>query len=336
MNNSKTDNHILKSYSLGKKNLGKSLSEQDIAKEIKSKNLAWIHLDGSHEETENWLESECGYLDSIVINGLLAQETRPRIEEVKDGIFLILRCVNLNKNSSPEDMVSVRMWIDPYRIITVQKRNTKSIEDLEAFVKSGFAKKNSDNFTGDVPGDFLCFLLDSVFRRTEPILGSLDEEMDFVEEEIIENPNNDLRTKLNHIRKQAIIFRRYMIPQRDILSSLKSTNLKWISQIHRRKLQENYNHNMRYVEDLDAIRERSQIVKDELSSLLSDKINKNMYILSVIAAIFLPLGFLTGLLGINVGGIPGSENPNAFYFFSASLLLLVICQIFLFKKLKWF
>jgi zinc transporter len=93
---------------------------------------------------------------------------------------------------------------------------------------------------------------------------------------------------------------------------------------------------MRYVEDLDAVRERAQIVKDELSNILSDRINKNMYILSVIAAIFLPLGFLTGLLGVNVGGIPASDNPYGFYIVSGFLMLLVIIQIFLFKKLRWF
>ena len=93
---------------------------------------------------------------------------------------------------------------------------------------------------------------------------------------------------------------------------------------------------MRYVEDLDTIRERAQIVKDELSNMLSDRLNKNLYILSVIAAIFLPLGFLTGLLGINIGGVPGSDNPNAFWIFNAGLLVLISLQIWLFRKLKWF
>jgi zinc transporter len=328
MENSLNNNHVLKAYSLAKNSIGEKLIGNKIAEEIQSKNLAWVHLDGGHDDTKKWLTKKCDYLDSIIINGLLDEETRPRIEEINDGLFLILRCVNLNKNSNPEDMISIRMWLDPYRIITVQKRDTKSINDIEQTIISNLAPKNS--------GDFLCFLLSSIFKRMEPILGSLDEVMDNVEEELIENPNSDLRTKLTQIRKQAIIFRRYMIPQRDLLSSLKLTKLTWIRDLHKRQLQENYNHNMRYVEDLDAVRERAQIVKDELSNILSDRINKNMYILSVIAAIFLPLGFLTGLLGVNVGGIPASDNPYGFYIVSGFLMLLVIIQIFLFKKLRWF
>ncbi|MBL6665128.1 MAG: zinc transporter ZntB [Rickettsiales bacterium] len=323
-----TNGPILKSYCLAKKRLGQPLSDVDIITEIKSKNLAWIHLDANHDKTKTLLTKECEYLDSIIINALLAEETRPRVECVNDGLFLIVRCVNLNDNSDPEDMISIRMWIDPHRIITIEKRNTKSINDVETSILSGNAPKTS--------GDFLCLLLSCVFNKMEPILGSLDEIMDNVEEELIENPTTDLRNKLTNIRKQAIIFRRYMIPQRDAFSNLRTIDLKWLNDLHRRKLQENYDHATRYVEDLDALRERAQIIKDELSNLLTDKINKNMYVLSVIAAIFLPLGFLTGLLGINVGGIPGTDSPHAFYIFSGSLFFLVVIQVILFKKWKWF
>ena len=63
--------------------------------------------------------------------------------------------------------------------------------------------------------------------------------------------------------------------------------------------------------------------------------NKTMYILSIVAGIFLPLGLLTGLLGINVGGIPGTENPWAFAIFCVLLLIIAGGQIWLFKRKKW-
>jgi zinc transporter len=135
---------------------------------------------------------------------------------------------------------------------------------------------------------------------------------------------------------QAIMFRRYMAPQRDAIEQLMLTDVTWLDGTHRRHLQESHNHVTRYVEDLDAIRERAQIVKDELANTLSDRLNRNMYVLSVIAAIFLPLGFLTGLFGINVGGIPGADNGNAFLLFCGLLVVIVVIQVLIFKKLKWF
>ena len=101
-------------------------------------------------------------------------------------------------------------------------------------------------------------------------------------------------------------------------------------------VQESLDRVTRYVEDLDSIRERAQIVKDELSNALSDRLNKNLYILSVISAIFLPLGFFTGLMGINIGGMPGVNNADAFWIFSGILVVMVAIQISIFKLLKWF
>ena len=138
------------------------------------------------------------------------------------------------------------------------------------------------------------------------------------------------------IRKQAIMLRRYIAPQRDVMQHLRTSELKWLNAMHKRHLQESYDRVLRYAEDLDAIRERAQIVKDELANALSDRLNRNLYILSVIAAIFLPLGFLTGLLGINVGGIPGADNPLAFWLVIAGMGILVAIQVWLFKKLRWF
>lgn len=329
MNNIIQDNSfILKAYSLDKENFGKKLEPKELAKETKSSKLDWIHLDANKEETKIWLLKECKYLDSIIVNALLAEETRPRVEKINDGIFLIVRCVNLNEGSKEQDLVSIRMWIDENRIISLQKRGAKSIDDIEKLIISGYEIKDS--------GDFLCLLLSYIFKRFETVLSNLDDEMDDVEEKLIDNPNPDLRNDLVGIRMKAISFRRYMIPQRDAVSNLRLLDLSWIGSFYQRQLQENYDQLLRYVEDLDAMRERSQIIKEELTNALSDKINKNMYILSVIASVFLPLTFLTGLLGVNVGGIPGAENLNAFYIFCISLVFIIIFQVLIFRKLKWF
>lgn len=329
MNKSVQDqSFILKAYSLDKKNFSQKLELKELSKETKSSKLDWVHLDANKKETKEWLSKECKYLDSIIINALLAEETRPRVEKINDGIFLIVRCVNLNKDSEEQDLVSIRMWIDENRIISLQKRSAKSIDDIEKLIVSGQEIEDS--------GEFLCLLLSHIFKRFESVLAELDDEMDEVEEKLIDNPNPDLRSDLIDIRMKAIAFRRYMVPQRDAVSNLRSIGLTWIDNFYQRQLQENYDQLLRYVEDLDAMRERSQIIKEELTNALSDKMNKNMYILSVIASVFLPLTFLTGLLGVNVSGIPGAESSNAFFVFCFSLIFLVFLQIVIFRKLKWF
>ncbi len=320
--------HILLAYGFDGEGGGKALGEDAISKRLKDDALAWVHLDANHANTRGWLEQEIAYLDPFIIEALLAEETRPRMTQIDGGVLLILRGVNLNENADPEDMVSIRLWVDEHRIISVRKRKLRAVQDIEEKIKAGNGPKDA--------GQFIAMLASRLFERMQPVLTGLDEVTDDIEEKILESADTNLREAIVDVRKKAIMFRRYMAPQRDAIGQLRMTDLAWLDDVHKRHLQEAYNHVTRYIEDLDAIRERAQIVKDELANILADRLNKNMYILSVIAAIFLPLGFLTGLLGINVGGIPGADDTDAFIIFCAILGAIVSIQVVIFKRLRWF
>jgi zinc transporter len=287
-----------------------------------------VHLDINEASSKKWADAELTFLDPLTLDALFAEETRPRILEFDTGTLLILRGVNLNADAEPEDMVSIRLWIDSSRIISVRKRRLKAVTDLRERIEAGVGPHNA--------GDFITQLTSRLFERMEPVFTELDELLDDAEERVMEAADTTYRSQITDIRKQAIVFRRYIAPQRDVIAALRVSDMPWLSELHKRRLQESLDRVIRYIEDIDTIRERAQIVKDELTNALSDKMNKNLYLLSVIAAVFLPLGFLTGLLGINVGGVPGVDDPSAFWVFSGFLLVVVALQILLFKRWKWF
>ena len=93
---------------------------------------------------------------------------------------------------------------------------------------------------------------------------------------------------------------------------------------------------MRYVEDLDESRERAAVTQEELAGRISDRMNKTMYMLAIVATVFLPLGLLTGLLGINVGGIPGTDNTYAFLIVCLMLVSLAFAELWFFIRRKRF
>ncbi|MDH5721919.1 MAG: zinc transporter ZntB [Alphaproteobacteria bacterium] len=322
------DDGIIHGCSIEGDGSGQNLEGKALSALIKDDKLAWVHLDANDPATEIWLKRELSYLDDIIIDALLEDETRPRILEFGEGVLMILRGVNLNENAQPEDMISIRLWIDKHRIISIQRRKLKAVGDIQALLMEGKGAKNS--------GDFVVMLLEHLFDRMEPVFLGLDEVLDDIEEDMVDGTAHDQRYVIANIRKQAIVFKRYITPQRDVIAQLRRDELEWLDDMHKRKLQEILDMIIRYIEDLDMLRERAQIIKDEISNIYADRMNRNMYVLSVIAAIFLPLGFLTGLLGINVGGIPGANNPAAFLIFCGILVALVIGQIALFKKMKWF
>jgi zinc transporter len=92
---------------------------------------------------------------------------------------------------------------------------------------------------------------------------------------------------------------------------------------------------MRCVEDLDAVRDRAAVTQEQIESRLSDQLNRRMYILSIITAIFLPLAFLTGLLGVNLGGIPGANSELGFGIFALGLGAIGGFVAWLFLRSRW-
>ncbi|MFV2067026.1 MAG: CorA family divalent cation transporter, partial [Pirellulales bacterium] len=92
----------------------------------------------------------------------------------------------------------------------------------------------------------------------------------------------------------------------------------------------------RYAEELEELANRTQILNEEVRNAHAERLNSFAYLFSVVATIFLPLGFLTGLLGVNIGGIPAGDNPYAFWIFTALCAVLGGVLLLVFKKLKLF
>jgi zinc transporter len=286
----------------------------------------WIHLDYQHPDAQHWIEAESG-IDPIVGQALLAEETRPRCVNLHDGLMLILRGVNLNPGAEPSDMISIRLWLEGNRIVTMRHRHVMAIQDLRETVAAGDGPIDA--------GDFLVQLCDRLLTRMAPILEALDDSVDAVEDEILTGESYELRSKIGAMRRQAISMRRYLAPQREVIARLQGERVSWLNDLQRSRLREISDRITRYVEDLDAARDRAAVTQEELSSRLSEQMNKTMYVLSIVAAIFLPLGLLTGLLGINVGGIPGGENKWAFLIVCLFLIVIATIQIWIFRRRRW-
>lgn len=288
--------------------------------------ILWVHLNFTDPLAENWLKNESG-LDEVAILALTAQDTRPRVAPLDDGLIVALRGVNHHPKADPEDMVAIRIWIEENKIVTSRKRNLLSVDDLIHSLESGKGPTSAASFLID--------LADRLVWRMSDTVDDLEDAIDDLEDQVLDSKNYKIMKDLAQIRRQTIAIRRYLAPQKEALNRIFSEKIKWMTYEHKILLREVNDRLVRHIEDLDSVRERAAVTQEELHSRVSDQTNSRMYILSIVAAIFLPLGFLTGLLGVNLGGIPGAENPSAFPIFLAVLTATIIVQITFFLWKKW-
>ncbi len=289
--------------------------------------ILWLHMCAVDQDTRDFLADETN-LDEIVINALLASETRPRILIRSEGAMITLRAMNLNESENPEEMISLSMWIDSNRVITTRQRDIMAIEDVKNDIEHSKGPKSA--------GEFLTMITNRVYSRMEPYIEDLEERTFKIEELLalreVDNVSEDTRL----IRLRTAIFRRYIMPQKMALEGLIKAKFSWLSEENIEHLIESHDRVTRYIETLNDIRDRAQIINDEIDMLNSTKLNSTAYMFSVVATIFLPLSFLTGLMGINIGGMPGVNRGEAFWIFSILCILIAGLQIIIFKRNKWF
>lgn len=313
-------------FVLDRKGAGKPVDETQVEAWRPEKGLLWIHLDVNNQAARAWLRRRED-VDDVIMDALLAGETRPRSVPTEQGQLLVLRGVNLNPGSDPDDMVSVRVWLESDRVLTSRRRRLLSIDAIREEISGGNGPTTS--------GEFVVRLLGHLADRIGKVVGDIEDAIEEAEDEAADPDVMQVRSKLAMIRRQTASIRRYLAPQRDALDRLYRQPGTLFTSDEMNGIREEADRITRYLEDLDLARERAMVLQEELLGRLAQEQNSRMYLLSVVAAVFLPLTFVTGLLGMNVSGLPGTEAPNAFFNSLILMGLLGVALVAFFKWKKW-
>lgn len=303
------------------------LAEDEALSAQVGEGVLWLHFDYTDEQAQQWVEKQSG-LAPPVADALLTLETRPRVASGNDSLLVYLRGVNLAPGADPEDMIAIRLWVEAGRIISTQRRGLMSVRDILDSLEQGAGPRSAGAIIADLV-DRLTWYMEDVIAQIEGRVA----EFDGVE---VQQDIPPLRRRVMELRRQAIVLRRYLAPQRDALARLHTDTSSLLNDADRLIVREAADRLQRLLEDLDMFRDHASIAQEEMDSRLSQQLNQRLYVLAIITGMFLPLGFLTGLFGVNLGGIPGADSSYAFALFVGTLtLLLMTCGALLYRR-KWF
>ena len=265
--------------------------------------FVWVHLDGNAADTVEWLDGHAGVPRPVVL-ALTAIETRPRCEQIGAGALINLRGPAEDDTLDADDrLVSIRVWVEAGRAISVGFRPLAGLDALR--------DKMHDGAITD-PGDLVSILAVILTKRIDPVIGDLDEAVDACETRLDATSAFETRRRIARARSDAIAYRRFVAPERDALLRMAELDADWLADDDRLHLREAADRFARMAEQLEAVRERAALIHEQLTDLRSEQIESRALLLSIVALIFLPLTFLTGLLGMNVDGIPFAHEPWAF------------------------
>jgi zinc transporter len=296
--------------------------------------IVWLHFERDHEAAAEWITTKGGF-DPLVADALLQEESRPRVEPIDDGLLIILRGVcatppNEAENKTDEiDLVPLHIWIDERRLVSLRDSGhyITALRDIRLALEKGKGPRQT--------GELLALISEKLVRDLEPVLDAMDEEVDELDELIFHGEASEVRERLKLLRRRSVQLRRYLAPQRDALNRIEHDDAPWLKERDKLRFREVIDKLMRFIEYLDAIRDRTGILHDDLSTVISERIARNSNRLAALAALLLPPSVVAGLFGMNVGGIPGVNDTWAFVIIVAFVVITSVVTLMILKRINW-
>lgn len=287
----------------------------------------WLHFNYKNSLARDWVKQHITISDGS-FHLLTAEDTRPRCLHEDNSIFVSLRGINLNQNANPEDMISIRIWVCNNLVITSNNRHSQSIKRVLEML--------GDNSQLSSAEDVLLNLIAQSSSIADKFIEQIENKIDIEEDNIAKARFEEFNPKMSHLRRQIATIRRFLAPQREALEKLYRNKVASFSIEFYDELYLYLDKSMLLLESLDLIRERILVLQEQFMGLISHQQNSRLYLLAIISAIFLPLTFLSGLLGMNVGGLPGLDSAVAFWWVTGFCVLVAIVLLLWFKKKHWF
>lgn len=288
--------------------------------------FVWVHLNTTAEHAQAWLRDEAG-LSAYVVDALTAAETRPRAEKYEGSALINLRGRSSEELPGSDPLASVRIWGTRGRVFSVTKRPLVAVAAVEREVAAGQVLD---------PGDLITALATAITADLDPVVADLGDTLDACEEQLDADRIFELRRRVTQVRVQAINYRRFLSPQRQAIERLAGLPGDWLGDDDRLHLSAAADRAARMAEELEAIRERAALTHETLTDLRAEQIDGRSLVISIVAMVFLPLTFLTGLYGMNVKGLPGAESPYAFDAIAIVCVAIALGVAGWFLRAHWF
>ncbi|WP_265587550.1 CorA family divalent cation transporter [Sphingomicrobium arenosum] len=288
--------------------------------------LLWIHLCRTHEDVEPWLETRLAVPEPIA-EMLIDDGNRPRATREGDTLIAVLRGINFNPDAEPEDMISMQLWTDGRIFVTLRRDPLQTPREVVGLLDRGIGPVDA--------GALVTELVEHLVARMNRAIVDMNEVIDRFEEADLDNEGDMILSKTSAIRRNCLALKRHMGPQHNALEAIARADLPWFDVEDRREIGETIERLRRYLDDIDVSKESALVLQDELRARALASSERTNSLLTLVASVFLPLGFLTGLLGINVAGMPGTNDSHAFWNVVWICGLLLVLQWGAYMGWRW-
>ena len=287
--------------------------------------LVWLHFDQVDEDARAWIEA-CPRLPKGAKAMLLGSDAHMRIEAFGDGLGGVVGDLHHEFAERSDQLDVLRLYLDNRCLISTRRAPMTAIDKLRLALGEGLRVER--------PVTLLAQFLHHVTDTLGDLMLDLSDTLQTLEDAVLDGSADGTSEELGRVRRIAARLRRHMVPQQHALLGLAARLPPWVEEPDATRLHNAIARLSALGHDLDLVQERSRLLQDQASARLMESTNRNLYILSIIAALALPPTLISGIFGMNLGGMPGLQNPLGFWYGLGFMVLTVTATLILLRRLK--
>jgi magnesium transporter len=289
----------------------------------------WVALESPSPDEARVL-SDVFHFHELAVEDALTEVHHPKIESYGDYLYLILHGIDFQASEHCFTTKDVDFFLGAQYLVTVHAGMSRSID------KIGYVCTKDDRVLGEGPGLLMYRIVDTMVDNYRPEIEKLGERLDEMEEEVFEKPNTALARRILDFKRDIASLRRIVLPQRDAVGRLARREFPMISEQLAYRFRDVHDHLVRLSDEAMFFQDRITSILDAHLSAVSNQLNQVMKVLTIIATLFMPLTFVTGLYGMNVD-LPhfGLGGTTMFWVLMFLMLGISVGMLMFFRARRW-
>lgn len=304
---------------------------------LERQSITWVHVEGIAKAATVHALGKVFGLHPLALEDVVNTGQRPKADSYDEQLFVVMNLPTIQENDQIESE-QVSLFLGHNYLISFHRGSSEAFEPVMQRLRKHSGKIRERK------ADYLLYaLLDIIIDSGFPVLEYFSEYIEDLEEELLEKPGNQTLGRIHQVKRELLMLRRLLWPQREVVNLLIRDEQPHISAETRPYLRDCYDHTIQIIDLIEVYREMTASMLDVYLSSVSHRLNEVMKVLTVIATIFIPLTFIVGLYGMNFGNKSDSPwaMPELNWYYGYPLLWLVMIviavgMVIYFRRRHWF
>ncbi len=293
--------------------------------------VTWINVEGLHELEVTRQMGEIFQIHPLVLEDILHTDQRPKMEDYEDYVYVVLKLLMYDEQKEGILADQISLILGKNFVLTFEEKERGILEQVRKRIREGRGRLRGRG------ADYLFYsLLDVIVDSYFVVLEHMGEDVEKLEEDVMNGPQPNVLRRIFDARTNMLVVRRAVWPLRDLTNILVREEIPLIGQEVDVYLRDVYDHAVQIIETVEVSRDMVQNMADMYLSVVNNRMNEVMKILTVIATIFIPLTFLASIYGMNFKHMPELEWPWAYFAVLGVMAALGFSMLGYFRWKKWF